>query len=145
MKSTQLWEQGQPVEAQWMPRTYLSLISALEKLKLSAQPLTKSIENLLRKMRHLEEGFQKVDLDEPSREESIKILHGVARKLQEYHKVKISKRMVEAAVDLSIKYISDRHLPDKAIDVLDESCAAKVLHKSKEMKWNPMGLSEFMT
>ena len=39
--------------------------------------------------------------------------------------------MVEAAVDLSIKYISDRHLPDKAIDVLDESCAAKVLHKSK--------------
>ena len=47
--------------------------------------------------------------------------------------------MVEAAVDLSIKYISDRHLPDNAIDVLDESCAAKVLHKSKDIgasSWN---------
>ncbi|MEA1974532.1 MAG: ATP-dependent Clp protease ATP-binding subunit, partial [Bacillota bacterium] len=69
----------------------------------------------------LERRFQKVLVDEPSIEDSIEILEGIKDYYEDYHKVKISKEVIERAVLLSERYITDRFLPDKAIDVIDEA------------------------
>ena len=69
----------------------------------------------------LERRFQKVKVDEPSQEDAIKILEGLKFKYEEHHKAKFSKEAVEAAVKLSSRYLSDRFLPDKAIDIIDEA------------------------
>lgn len=72
--------------------------------------------------------FQKVDIKEPSIEESIKIINGLKKYYEEFHNVKYSKGVIEHAVSLSSKYINDRFLPDKAIDLIDEAGAYRVLH-----------------
>lgn len=72
--------------------------------------------------------FQKIEIDEPSRTDAIKILQGLAPKYSEYHGVKYSKEILECAVDLSIQFLSDRRLPDKAIDILDEAGAYVKIH-----------------
>lgn len=69
----------------------------------------------------LERRFQPVMVEEPTIEESIEILHGIKDYYENYHKVKISDRVIESAVKLSERYITDRYLPDKAIDVIDEA------------------------
>ncbi len=69
----------------------------------------------------LERRFQPVIVDEPSIEESIEILKGIRDYYEKYHRVKISDEVIEAAVKLSERYITDRFLPDKAIDVIDEA------------------------
>lgn len=69
----------------------------------------------------LERRFQPVLVEEPTIEETIEIINGIKNYYEDYHKVKISKEVVEAAVNLSAKYINDRFLPDKAIDVIDEA------------------------
>jgi ATP-dependent Clp protease ATP-binding subunit ClpA len=69
----------------------------------------------------LERRFQPVMVDEPTIEESIEILKGIKHYYEDYHKVKISDEVIEAAVNLSERYINDRFLPDKAIDVIDEA------------------------
>jgi len=69
----------------------------------------------------LERRFQPVLVDEPSVEETIEILRGIKHYYEEYHKVKISDEVIRAAVTLSERYITDRFLPDKAIDVIDEA------------------------
>ncbi len=69
----------------------------------------------------LERRFQKVMIDPPSVNETIKILENIKFKYEEHHHVKYSTESVELAVKLSDRYITDRHLPDKAIDVLDEA------------------------
>ncbi len=69
----------------------------------------------------LERRFQPVIIDEPSVKESIEILKGIKDYYQNYHKVKISDRIIEKAVKMSERYITDRFLPDKAIDVIDEA------------------------
>ena len=71
----------------------------------------------------LERRFQPVMVEEPSREECIEILKGIRGKYESHHKVKVSEEALQAAVDLSMRYINDRNLPDKAIDVLDEACS----------------------
>ncbi|HPZ29812.1 MAG TPA: ATP-dependent Clp protease ATP-binding subunit, partial [Defluviitoga sp.] len=71
----------------------------------------------------LERRFQKIYVTEPSIEETIKILKGIKHKYEEHHKVKYSNSALEAAAHLSARYITDRHLPDKAIDVIDEAGA----------------------
>ncbi|MFZ5969873.1 MAG: ATP-dependent Clp protease ATP-binding subunit [Bacillota bacterium] len=68
----------------------------------------------------LERRFQPVMVDEPTIEESIEILKGIKGYYEDFHKVKISDEVVEAAVKLSERYITDRYLPDKAIDIIDE-------------------------
>jgi ATP-dependent Clp protease ATP-binding subunit ClpA len=79
--------------------------------------------------------FQKVDIDEPSIPISIEILKGLKFSFEEHHKVKFLNSALMAAVELSAKYISDRKLPDKAIDVIDEAGASqKILPKSKQKK-----------
>ncbi|GGD36729.1 ATP-dependent Clp protease ATP-binding subunit ClpA [Malaciobacter pacificus] len=78
--------------------------------------------------------FAKVDVNEPSIEDSITILEGLKSKYEEYHGVKYSKKAIETAVELSKKYITDRFLPDCAIDVIDEVGAAKKILLATELK-----------
>ena len=76
----------------------------------------------------LERRFQPVNIEEPSKEETLAILSGVVHKYEEHHHVKIAQAALKAAVDLSERYINDRNLPDKAIDLIDEAAAAVRLH-----------------
>ena len=79
--------------------------------------------------------FQKVDVPEPSIEQTIDILKGLKSKFEIHHGVKYSLAALRASAELSAKYINDRHLPDKAIDVIDEAGAAqKILPKGKQKK-----------
>ncbi len=71
----------------------------------------------------LERRFQSVLVDEPSGEDTIKILKGLKDKYEAHHKVKITDEAIDAAVKLSKRYINDRFLPDKAIDLIDEACS----------------------
>lgn len=71
----------------------------------------------------LERRFQPVDVNAPTNEEAILILEGIRDKYREFHKIDISDEALTAAVELSDRYISDRFLPDKAIDLIDEACA----------------------
>ena len=71
----------------------------------------------------LERRFQQVLVEEPNIDDSIGILEGIKKYYEEYHKVKISKDVIKQAVIMSEKYIHDRFLPDKAIDILDEACS----------------------
>ncbi len=75
----------------------------------------------------LERRFQPVNVEEPTREETLEILHGLAKRYEEFHGVTITEEAMEAAVDYSIRYINDRFLPDKAIDLIDEASARKRL------------------
>jgi len=77
----------------------------------------------------LERRFQPVMVDEPSQEEAIEILKGIKDKYEAHHKVKITDEAIESAVKLSTRYIGDRYLPDKAIDLIDEA-ASKVRLRS---------------
>jgi ATP-dependent Clp protease ATP-binding subunit ClpB len=71
----------------------------------------------------LERRFQKILIDEPNAEDAISILRGIKEKYESHHKVRIKDEAVIAAVEFSQRYISDRHLPDKAIDLIDESAS----------------------
>lgn len=73
----------------------------------------------------LERRFQPVFVDEPTREDAIDILKGISYKYEDHHMVEISPEAIEAAVDLSTRYINDRYLPDKAIDLIDEASSKK--------------------
>ena len=84
------------------------------------------------KDRALSRRFQKVDITEPSREETVKILKGLLPKYEEYHGVKYAPSALEAAVDLSVQYMPDRRLPDKAIDIIDEAGAWQKIHKNAQ-------------
>ena len=75
----------------------------------------------------LERRFQPVYVEEPDRDESVEILKGLRPRYEEHHKVDISDEAVDAAVDLSMRYITDRFLPDKAIDLMDEACSRRRL------------------
>jgi len=79
--------------------------------------------------------FQKIDVVEPSVGETVEILRGLKPKFEAHHNVKYSPAAITAAAELSARHINDRHLPDKAIDVIDEAGAAqKILPKSKQKK-----------
>lgn len=79
----------------------------------------------------LERRFQPVMVEEPSKEETIRILEGIRGKYEVHHRIEISQEAIRAAVMLSDRYISDRFLPDKAIDVLDEACSKAALRGYK--------------
>jgi len=79
--------------------------------------------------------FQKIDVPEPSVEETVAILRGLKSRFEAHHGIKYSGNALTSAAELSARYINDRHLPDKAIDVIDEAGAAqKILPKSKQKK-----------
>ncbi len=79
------------------------------------------------KDRALVRRFQKIDVNEPSVEDAIKILHGLKPYYEAHHRVRYTNEAIRSAVDLSARYIGDRKLPDKAIDVIDEAGAARML------------------
>ncbi len=82
---------------------------------------------IFEKDRALARRFQKIDVVEPTVEESYQILRGLKTRFEEHHDVKYADKALRAAVDLSARYINDRHLPDKAIDVIDEAGASQRL------------------
>ena len=82
----------------------------------------------------LERRFQPVLITEPTKEETIKILEGLREKYESHHNVKITDEAIVAAVDLSIRYITDRFLPDKAIDLIDESASRVRLREINSQK-----------
>ena len=86
------------------------------------------------KDRALARRFQKIDVNEPSIPDTIKILMGLKPYFEEYHKVKYSDEAIKTAVELSARHIGDRKLPDKAIDVIDESGASMMLLPPKDRK-----------
>ena len=82
---------------------------------------------IFEKDRALARRFQKVDVLEPSVEDTIKILNGLKSRFEEHHELRYTKAALTSAVELSAKYMSDRHLPDKAIDIIDEAGAMQRL------------------
>ncbi len=88
--------------------------------------------NLFSKDRALSRRFQKIDLQEPSPEETIAILHGLRTHYENYHKVSYADEALDAAVKLAVKHLPQRHLPDKAIDVIDEAGAQHRLDGSPD-------------
>src|ERR1700726_1836399 len=96
------------------------------------------------KDRALVRRFQKIDVAEPTVPDAIKILKGLKPYFEEYHKVRYTSDAIKAAVELSARYIHDRKLPDKAIDVIDESGAAQMLLPESRRK-RTIGLKEIET
>ena len=78
--------------------------------------------------------FQKVDVVEPSVEQTVEILKGLKSRFEEHHKVKYALGALQAAAELSAKFINDRQLPDKAIDVIDEAGAAQQILPANKRK-----------
>ncbi|HYG46261.1 MAG TPA: ATP-dependent Clp protease ATP-binding subunit ClpA [Bordetella sp.] len=79
--------------------------------------------------------FQKIDVSEPSVQQTVQILRGLKSRFEEHHNVRYSAAALSAAAELSARYINDRHLPDKAIDVIDEAGAAqRLLPRSRQKK-----------
>jgi len=90
---------------------------------------------IFEKDRALARRFQKIDIDEPTVEETVQILKGLKSRFEEHHQIKYANKGLQAAAELADKYINDRHLPDKAIDVIDEAGAAnQLLSPSKRKK-----------
>jgi len=82
---------------------------------------------IFEKDRALARRFQKIDIEEPSVEDTIQILKGLKSRFEEHHEVKYSAKALRSAAELADKFINDRHMPDKAIDVIDEAGAANQL------------------
>ena len=81
----------------------------------------------------LERRFQPVRIEEPSEENSVKILNGIKECYEKHHKITISESSIKAAVNLSKRYITDRFLPDKAIDLIDEACSRKKMKTERNI------------
>jgi ATP-dependent Clp protease ATP-binding subunit ClpA len=95
----------------------------------------KEFRNYFEKDRALVRRFQKIDVNEPNVEDSVKILRGLKNNYEKHHKVRYTEEAIRAAVELSARYIHDRKLPDKAIDVIDEVGASRMLqpeHKRRK-------------
>ncbi|MEE4377816.1 MAG: ATP-dependent Clp protease ATP-binding subunit ClpA, partial [Candidatus Competibacteraceae bacterium] len=89
---------------------------------------------IFEKDRALARRFQKIDIPEPSEEETYQILKGLKTRFEEHHDVKYSSKALRTAVELASRYINDRHLPDKAIDVIDEAGASQRLLPAAKRK-----------
>jgi ATP-dependent Clp protease ATP-binding subunit ClpA len=99
---------------------------------------------IFEKDRALARRFQKVDVLEPSIEDTIKILNGLKSRFEEHHELRYTKAALTSAVELSAKYMSDRHLPDKAIDIIDEAGAMQRLMPPSRRK-KVVGVPEIET
>ena len=105
------------------------------KLRTMGSTTYKEFRQHFEKDRALSRRFQKIDVSEPSVEDSIKILKGLKPYFEDHHRVKYTSDAIKTAVELSARYINDRKLPDKAIDVIDEAGAAQhLLSEAKRRK-----------
>lgn len=97
--------------------------------------------NIFEKDRALSRRFQKIDIVEPSIEDTVQILRGLKEHFEKHHAIKYTSTALHAAVELSVRYITDRFLPDKAIDVIDEAGAYQALQPESKRK-KIIGVSE---
>ncbi|WP_116083004.1 ATP-dependent Clp protease ATP-binding subunit ClpA [Tropicimonas sp. IMCC34011] len=105
------------------------------KLRCMGSTTYKEFRQHFEKDRALSRRFQKIDVNEPSVEDSVKILKGLKPYFEDHHEIKYTNEAIKTAVELSSRYIHDRKLPDKAIDVIDEAGAAQhLLSESKRRK-----------
>ena len=104
------------------------------KLRCMGSTTYKEYRQHFEKDRALARRFQKIDVEEPSVEDAIKILRGIKPYFEEHHGIKYTSEAVKSAVELSARYMNDRKLPDKAIDVLDEAGAAQHLLSEKKRR-----------
>jgi ATP-dependent Clp protease ATP-binding subunit ClpA len=105
------------------------------KIQVMGSTTYQEFSNIFEKDRALARRFQKIDITEPSVEETVQIINGLKPKYEAHHDVRYTAKAVRAAVELAVKYINDRHLPDKAIDVIDEAGArARLMPASKRKK-----------
>jgi ATP-dependent Clp protease ATP-binding subunit ClpA len=105
------------------------------KIRVIGSTTYQEFSNIFEKDRALARRFQKIDITEPSVEETVQIINGLKTKYEAHHDVRYTAKAVRAAVELSVKYINDRHLPDKAIDVIDEAGArSRLMPASKRKK-----------
>jgi ATP-dependent Clp protease ATP-binding subunit ClpA len=105
----------------------LKPVLSLGELKCIGSTTYQEYRNIFEKDRALSRRFQKIDVAEPSMEETVEILHGLKSRFERHHGVRYTQQALRAAVELSTRYINDRHLPDKAIDVIDEAGASQHL------------------
>ena len=104
----------------------------------------KEYRNYFEKDRALVRRFQKIDVNEPTVEDAIKILTGIKPYYEEHHRVTYTEEAIKGAVELSARYIGDRKLPDKAIDVIDEAGASQMLLPIEKRK-SVIGIEEIET
>jgi len=105
------------------------------KIRVMGSTTYQEFSNIFEKDRALARRFQKIDITEPTVEETVQILTGLKPKYEAHHDVRYTAKAVRAAVELAVKYINDRHLPDKAIDVIDEAGArSRLMPVSKRKK-----------
>ena len=111
------------------------------KLRTMGSTTYKEYRQHFEKDRALSRRFQKIDVNEPTVEDTIKILRGIKSHFEDHHSIKYTSDAIKSAVELSARYITDRKLPDKAIDVIDEAGAAQhLVTESKRRK--TIGLKE---
>jgi ATP-dependent Clp protease ATP-binding subunit ClpA len=111
------------------------------KLKCMGSTTYKEFKQHFEKDRALARRFQKIDVSEPSIDDSVKILNGLKPYFEEHHEIRFTNEAIRTAVDLSARYIHDRKLPDKAIDVIDEAGAAQMI-LSDNRKRKTIGVKE---
>jgi len=103
-------------------------------IKVVASTTWEEYRKYFEKDRALMRRFQRVSIDEPSQENTIKILHGIKKYYEDYHATEITEEAIKAAVKLSVKYQTDKKLPDKAIDLIDVACARFKVNNQTENK-----------
>ncbi len=101
--------------------------------------------NFFDKDKALSRRFAKVDVDEPSVEDTFKILKGVQHKYEEYHNIAFSDKALQTAIDLSVKYIHDRFLPDKAMDIIDDAGASFMLRGKKDFEVTSKDITDIVS
>jgi ATP-dependent Clp protease ATP-binding subunit ClpA len=104
------------------------------KLRCMGSTTYNEFKNIFEKDRALVRRFQKIDVLEPSVADTTKILNGLKERYEEHHGIRYTQKALKAAAELSAKYINERHLPDKAIDVIDEAGANKRLQPASKRK-----------
>lgn len=114
------------------------------KLRCMGSTTYKEFQQFIEKDRALTRRFQKIDVEEPTVEETIKILTGVKTYFEDHHQIRYTAEALKAAVELSSRYMHDKKLPDKAIDVIDEAGATQMLLPSSKRK-KVIGLKEIET
>jgi len=109
-------------------------VLASGELKCMGSTTFQEYRGIFEKDRALARRFQKVDINEPSVEDTVQILKGLKERYEAHHSVRYSSRALRAAAELSARYINDRHLPDKAIDVIDEAGANQRMQPPSKRK-----------
>lgn len=110
----------------------LKTLLSNEKIRVIGTTTHEEFSKTLEKDTALCRRFQKIEVKEPTQDETVKILMGIKKSFEDFHKVEFTEEAIKSAVDLSSKYMSERRFPDKAIDVLDEAGAYAFIHQKQE-------------